>query len=168
MKTRLSALLDGELDNEESAAAVENSVRHENSREAAYLYFLIGDALRGEDRLDADLTGRVMASVADEPTVLAPRARHRRVAPALAVAASLAGVAVVGWLALATSPQEDRSLVARVSAPAKTGPTPTLLVQKQSAEMQEYLIAHQAHSSSLRLSSGAHQIRTVSFEDAGQ
>ncbi|QDX80412.1 hypothetical protein B9N43_03520 [Denitratisoma sp. DHT3] len=166
MKTRLSALLDGELDVEESATVIADSHRQMDAREAARIYFLIGDALRGDERLDVDFTADVMARLADEPTVLAPRTRRHRAGPALAVAASLAGVAVVGWLALAT-PQEDRPLLARSTVSTKTPAVPTLAVQAPSAEMQEYLIAHQALSASLHLNSGAHQIRTVSYGDAG-
>jgi sigma-E factor negative regulatory protein RseA len=174
MNTRLSALVDGESDPQESAAVLDDVRRHENVRKTAAAYFLIGDVLRGEEHLEADFTASVMARLADEPTVLAPRmplrGRLEHLRPALAVAASAAGVAIVGWLALASPPPEDRSFLARATVPPAPSRGPaiaTVASQTPSPDMQEYLIAHQVQSSGLHLSNGAHQIRTVSFGDAG-
>jgi sigma-E factor negative regulatory protein RseA len=160
MKTRLSGLLDGELERQDEPALFEALKRGDELCGRWREYLLISDTLKGEKMLDADITARVMTSLRDEAAVLAPYAsmRHTWQRSALALAATVAGVAVVGWVALV--PQNNQ-----VSIPAQT------LVQRESAaikpvrharDMQEYLAAHQAQSSSLQLRGGAENIRTVS------
>lgn len=103
----LSALLDGELDSHEVRPTLKAATRESELRESWRAYVLIGDQLRQECTGTRDLTACVMAKVRAEPVVLAPRklqpaARHH---PGLALAASVAGVAVVGWLAMAGNSQ---------------------------------------------------------------
>lgn len=166
MKTKLSALLDGELVEGEAEQLFK-------SREAdGYLrdcmtYPLIGDVLRGERYLSVDITGAVMRQLEREPVVVAPRRRISRFhRPALALAASLAGVGVVAWLALGQvqplnqiQPQPVAGAIAGAAVAPDIRPLP-------SADMQEYVISHQAQSSGLRLQGGAEHIRTVSLGHA--
>ena len=118
----LSALLDGELEPHELRPTLRAVVREPELRENWQAYVLIGDQLRQERTLGRDLTAGVMAKIRAEPVVLAPRNLQlpRRHNPMLALAASAAGVVVVGWLALADnaqfSPMESR--LAAVSASA--------------------------------------------------
>ncbi len=103
----LSALLDGELDSHEVRPTLKAATRESELYESWRAYVLIGDQLRQECTGTRDLTACVMAKIRAEPVVLAPRklqpaARHH---PGLALAASVAGVAVVGWLAMAGNPQ---------------------------------------------------------------
>ncbi|MDP2170265.1 MAG: RseA family anti-sigma factor [Rhodocyclaceae bacterium] len=103
----LSALLDGELDSHEVRPTLKAATRESELRESWRAYVLIGDQLRQECTGTRDLTACVMAKVRAEPVVLAPRklqpaGRHH---PGLALAASVAGVAVVGWLAMAGNSQ---------------------------------------------------------------
>lgn len=169
MNSKLSALLDGELEADEVRALCHSLRRHPDLARDARAYALLGASLRGEPVAGGDIAGRVMAALADEPVVLAPRlsviARWQR--PALALAASLAGVLVVAAVVLA--PQGGRvgetiSPVARQQAPVET-----VAAQRQlaAADMQEYLIAHQAHSMGATLGAGSQQIRTVSLVDEG-
>lgn len=156
MKIELSSMVDNELDihGQHSVLA---ALRNDESLRASWdSYVLLGDALRGSPELAANLTANVMSALRNEPSILAVQARRtpgvlRGVA---ALAASLAGVAVVGWLAL--SPPTSQTTIAP-SAKAPMPPTaPT------SARMQEYLMAHQAYSPSSRIQGGASYIRTVS------
>ncbi|CAB1369367.1 sigma-E factor negative regulatory protein [Denitratisoma oestradiolicum] len=168
METRLSALLDGELDQDESALVLDMLRQPGDAHEAVGIYHLIGDALRGEPRLDADLTASVMTMLAQEPTVLAPRIRRHRLRPAaLALAASAAGVAVVAWLALAPQAQTDQLTRPQAMVPVQVASSRGLVTQEASPDMQEYLIAHQLHSSTLGLGSSVREIRPVSFSVAG-
>jgi sigma-E factor negative regulatory protein RseA len=101
-----------------------------------------------------------MSSLADEPVILAP-ARRRQASwrgSALALAASAAGVAVVGWLALAPqlAPRE-LPVLARADLPA-----PTIVTVAAQQGMQEYLMAHQTNAPGLHMQGGTQHIRTVS------
>lgn len=101
MKTRISALMDGELERHEVVETLQALRRIEELRSEWRDGHLIGAALRGERGLDLDVTARVMSALDMEPTVMAPAPRRAPVwqRPLLALAASAAGVAVVAWLA---------------------------------------------------------------------
>lgn len=191
MTRELSALLDGELETHE-APALWSSVRSDRQLGRTWSeYQLIRDALHKEDRLDADLVANVMNELEAEPTVLAPASgsrQPRRQSMALALAASVAGVVVVGWLALAPQGDfQDAGLLARspaakpglaqvvqVPAGARTsgqtlpGASGTAGGQLAAPDYREYLLAHQTNAAGLYMQGGAQHIRTVSSVGAGQ
>ncbi|MBS0544998.1 MAG: sigma-E factor negative regulatory protein [Proteobacteria bacterium] len=117
MKDRLSALLDGDLEKEAMKPVLDGLQRDPDLRRNWDAYCLIGDALRGERSASPDFVGRVMASLDDEPTVLAPaaipslsaasRAGWRSLMP---IAASVMGVAAVGLVAASLYSGNDRPL----------------------------------------------------------
>ena len=177
----ISALYDGEAEAHELRAAVGRSLA---DAERWRLYGLIGDGLRGESLAAADLTDRVMMRVAEEPVVLAPRrlaAQHRQ-HPLLALAASVAGVAVVGWLVLTDGALQPGAEPTRASVPTQAQaiavavpPAPTDMpphardpgsqppTGEMRGDLREYLLAHHAHASTVRLGDSAKQIRTVAM-----
>lgn len=166
MKTKISAMIDGELDAHE-LRDVCASLRHdEDLRRACTTYIVIGDALRREPFLATELAGAVADRLADEPVVLAPRALRDRLRerdawqrPAMALAAMVAGIAVVAWLGLPRSAPEGEQL-ALAGAPAVHS---AKVSEVADADMQEYLIAHQVHGGSFYLNNEAQHIRTVAF-----
>lgn len=156
MKIELSSMVDNELETDDQHALLAVLRSDRNMRASWDSYMLLGDALRGSPDLGTDLTANVMNALRNEPTILAVHKRpvagtFRSVA---ALAASLAGVAFVGWLAL--SPPASQ---VNMAYSAKTPPPP---LASTSARMQEYLMAHQAYSPSSRIQGGASYIRTVS------
>lgn len=191
MTKELSALFDGELEAHEAPALwaairSDRTLRHRWSE-----YQLIRDAVRREGALGTDFAERVMEGIAAEPTVLAPRPASRRsVRPSvpMALAASVTGVAVVGWLAFATmTGQPDATVtVARISVPTAPAPIParripaavpasaqtlaTLPAKEPQAapDYRHYLLAHQANATGLYLPGGTQHIRTVASLGAGQ
>ena len=167
MKTRISALLDGELEDHEIEQTLHELHRDGELRRQWCDCQLIGAALRGERGLDIDVAARVMSALDLEPTVMVPAQKRqfelRR--PALALAASATGVAVVAWLALAsggdTAPTAATGL-ARVASDTAT-------VQAKSApRLQEYLVAHQAYAPGGAMVGGARNIRTVAASSEGR
>ena len=158
MKTRLSGLMDGRLEAQDEPALFDALRRDKTLRGSWQEYQLIGDALKGETLLDADITARVMDALADEPVVLAPRvsARTSWHGSALALAATIAGVAVVGWVALGS---QGRQLPVQTVAQQERAVVQP--VRHVSRDMREYLVAHQAQSSSLQFRGGTKHIRTV-------
>ncbi len=99
---KISALVDGELDKQECQTAVNELLNDDAKRTAWGRYHLIGDTLKRSLPLGIDhgFSSRVMAALDSEPTVLAPpRQTHSswgQRAAGLAVAASVAAVAVLG------------------------------------------------------------------------
>lgn len=167
MKTRISALMDGELEQHEVAETLQALRRNDELRTEWRDGHLIGAALRGEHGLDLDVTARVMSVLEAEPTVMAPASRRAPAwqRPLLALAASAAGVAVVAWLALTP---EGNGLPAGTGglAVAKAGP---VLAQSQSTpRLQEYLVAHQVHAPGGVIGGAARNIRTVAANGEGR
>ena len=160
MKTRISALMDGELEGHEIADTLGELRRSEDLRSEWCDCQLIGAALRDESKLELDVTARVMAALELEPTVIAPARRRTDTwqRPLLALAASAAGVAVVAWLALVPggdlAPAREPVLasVRQATVPVQAQSTPRL---------QEYLVAHQAYAPGGAMIGGARNIRTV-------
>jgi len=122
MKTEVSALMDEELDEAAQAQAIGALCRDPILRQEWETYCAIGDALRGLDPLPADFTRRVMDRLAGEPMIVAAPLRRRSALrhPLLTAAASVAGVALVGWFAVGVSqnePSQPAVAVAPMVAP---------------------------------------------------
>lgn len=165
MKTRISALMDGELEDHEVPASFDALRRDETLRSQWQQAHLIGAVLREENHLDFDVTARVMAALDAEPVVLAPKPRTPRdwSRSAMALAATVAGVAVVAWLGLGDAPEASSiaqlaQVPAGVSVPQAQAPS--------TPRLQEYLVAHQAYASMGPMAGGARNIRTVSVAEA--
>ncbi|AYH44724.1 sigma-E factor negative regulatory protein [Azoarcus sp. DN11] len=181
MKDRLSALLDGDLD-EQAAHPVFESMRRDPSLRTDWeAYCVIGDVLRGDRHGSAGFIGRVMASISDEPTLLAPPLQTapgngRAWRSLMPLAASLMGVAAVGWVAHALYSDQGSGMgsaiaVARapvvVASPVAVrsvavAPTPAAVVDPT----REYLFVHQAMAGGGSISSVIQHVRVVS--DVGQ
>jgi sigma-E factor negative regulatory protein RseA len=194
MKSRISALMDGELEGQEAPEALKALGADGEARDAWRTYHLISDALHETRVLSGDFAQRVAARLEAEPTVVAPV----RLAPqpqgarwvALSAAASVAAVALVGWLAfapqqpsaplpqLAKSPQPAVQAVAgapvqpvTVAQPASGAPAQAVAaLPKEAAQVpppsaaDDYLLAHQAYSPRNSLQGVAPYVRTVSGE----
>jgi sigma-E factor negative regulatory protein RseA len=169
MKTQLSALMDGELEEHEVTSLLADIAHDEHLQADWHSYHLIGDALRQEGNLHLDLSARVMTTLQNEPTVLAPAMRLTARAKAkspwqgpMAMAASLAGVSVVAWLAGAQLPGTPATEKIATAIVDRASVKPVTVAA--GGNMQEYLVAHQTHSLSGQMQSGTLYIRTVSAE----
>ncbi|MEX0958427.1 MAG: sigma-E factor negative regulatory protein [Burkholderiales bacterium] len=164
---RISALVDGELEDGELAGEFGRLRENPESRSAWDTYYLIGDVLRGQGPTAGGVVGRVTARLAEEPTVLAPKSRAssrmvRRVA--LPIAASVVGVAVVAWLAVFNDPFATQpALVADAEPTVESAPASAEAV---GPPMNEYLMAHQQFSPSTAMQGVGSYVRTVSVRDA--
>jgi negative regulator of sigma E activity len=61
--------MDGELEHHEVATTLQSLRSTAAAKNEWCEFHLLGEALRGEKKLDFDVTARVMAALADEPTV---------------------------------------------------------------------------------------------------
>ncbi|MCK9389393.1 MAG: sigma-E factor negative regulatory protein [Sulfuritalea sp.] len=171
MKTRISALMDGELEDHEISETLRALKRSPELRNEWCDCQLIGAALRGERGLDIDVAARVMSAIDLESTVLAPQPR-RVIAwqrPALALAASAAGIAVVAWLVLAPGGTEMPTGSAGLAGAKQGAVVASVVANSQSTpRLQEYLVAHQAYAPGGAMVGGARNIRTVAASGEGR
>ncbi|HZW24170.1 MAG TPA: sigma-E factor negative regulatory protein [Gallionella sp.] len=159
MKQEISALMDGELFEDEAESLFGEIRRGSDTHKDWEIYHLIGDALRQPEHIHSDLSAKVRERMRDEPVVLAPRARatkQKARAFALSAAASLVAVGVVAWMSLQITPEAAPQLAAQSGA-----------LRPASAQIQpkanDYLMAHQEFSPSADMNGGASYIRTVSY-----
>lgn len=166
---RISALMDGELEDHEAASQVGRLKEDPDLRTAWETYHLIGDAMRGEAGYSSGLVVKISAKLAAEPTILAPRPRIqsrnvRRIA--LSAAASIGGVALVIWLALFDSPFAPQQNLAVNQAPP--GAQTQLAATPANGAVNDYLLAHQQFSPSTAMQGVASYVRTVSGQNPEQ
>lgn len=156
MKEDISAWMDGELSGEQARQLPLQLKRNAELRADWDCYHLIGDAMR--DVHGPDLCAGICARLDAEPTVLAPRRRskadwlHWR---PLQMAASVAAVAFVGWMALSGVPQ-DSPQIAAIHAPAVKQ-----VAMPAGEGARDYLLAHQRYSPSSAMQGVAPYVRTV-------
>jgi sigma-E factor negative regulatory protein RseA len=157
MKERISAFIDGHFDDARDDGAVVGRMAHsDEARETWQTYCLIGDALRSEAALGKDLTASVMDRLEQEATVLSPvntvRDRQRtqgvwhRLMP---IAASVMGVAAVGWVVLQLNSTESAPVLAQ--APQQAAPIQAVAANAPASEprvtrdtaLRAFVLAHQ-------------------------
>jgi sigma-E factor negative regulatory protein RseA len=177
MKSKISALMDSELDVREMSEPLAALDRDGEAFETWRTYHVISDTLQGRAMLAHDCLRRVVARLAQEPILVgplpgnvAPPARARWFVPS-ALAAGVAAVALVGWMAFA--PQQNAGpLPAPVArAPQATPAAKRTVVAKEvparlpmTVATRDYLIAHQAFSPRNSLQGMAPYVRSVSAE----
>lgn len=158
MKERISTLMDGELNGDETEALLGRIKQHPETLQEWQAYHLIGDALRQPDHISKDISIALRERLRAEPTVLAP---HRLVGKkisnfAMSVAASVAAFSLVVWMSVQIGSE----------------PPAQMAMQQQSREVQravysldqgmnEYLMAHQELSPSTEVEGAATYIHTV-------
>lgn len=158
MKENLSAWMDDELSGEQARPLLSQLKRDAELCASWDCYHLIGDAVRGVH--GPDLHARICARLDAEPTVLAPQrsAKPERLRNlALSVAASVAAVVFVGWMALPG--QKDMPQIAAIpAAEVKQVALPA------GEGAKDYLLAHQRYSPSSAMQGVAPYVRTVAEE----
>ena len=171
MKDRISQLMDGELDDQAAADAIqalsgESKAGDSEARDTWRMYHLISDAMRDTPLLSAGFAAQVAEKLAAEPTVLSPNRLKPQPRTWFAVpAAAAAGVALVGWLAFAPQQQGGPApapvaQAPRLSSPAFSQANPPIVPLPSSTP--DYLLAHQGFSPRVSLQGMAPYARTVS------
>jgi sigma-E factor negative regulatory protein RseA len=136
----ISQLMDGELD-AHSADGVCAGLRESHCVATWVCYHVIGDALRGSAEPTPGFSARFAQRLAAEPTVLAPQRRKTTpAAMALAIAATVAAVSVVSWVALTTMPVPATAIAAAKQAASVRAADAHRPVDN------EYLLVHQEYS----------------------
>ena len=144
MTQNLSSLMDGELEAREADRIIRDCCTDAELKLKWQAYHLIGEALRGERPHPGASTRRIMEAIGREPTVLAPR-RRLPVNPAriaFAAAASVATVAVVGWMGLQAQGPAAGPAVARSAAPATQVPPMVASSVVPLNQVNDYVVVH--------------------------
>lgn len=174
MNEKISQLMDGELEGPDAERTLYALREEGEGRQAWRTYHLIGDALRDHRALSAGFSDRVVASLAQEPTVLAPAAAaatapgnswRRYLMPAAAGVAAAGFVGAVAFM----MPMQEPSVTTPIAQAPQIKPTPAAQMTEPTpppvplpAATDDYLLAHQGYSPRNRLQGVAPYVRTVS------
>jgi len=166
-REELSSLIDGELASERFDSVCQE-LRSEPAVDTWVCYHVIGDALRGTHGSTPGFASRFAARLAAEPTVLSPRRRPGPAALALAVAATVAAVAVVGWVALTTMPEGNGTIATAMTAARQAASV--RVVDARPPVDNEYLVVHQEYSPTTAIQGVRPYLRAVAsdVQDARQ
>jgi sigma-E factor negative regulatory protein RseA len=185
---RLSALVDDELTEDEISIEIRKLSSNSSNRDVWSRYHLIGDAMRGETGpiYHSGLAQEISQRLENEPVVLAPGAmKHRRglkkrTYTGLAVAASLAAVAVVlaPQMINPESSESPQQNVAAAQQPdihtrtlyvAEDGTRWELLKKpKVESRLNSYLVNHQERSPSSNIKGIMPFANFVSYDENKQ
>jgi sigma-E factor negative regulatory protein RseA len=164
MKQDVSALMDGELFDDEAEALLADFKGNDAAHADWHAYHLIGDALRQPDHVNTNVAAQLRKRLAEEPTILAPRARSKQNARwfALSAAASVMALTVVGFLSAQVRP--DQAAVQPLAAQQSAVQDPEAIrpaSYKADRNVNSYLMAHQEFSPSQDMQGSAAYIRAV-------
>lgn len=173
MNDKVSALLDGDLDEQATRRVFDGLKRDPDLRRDWEAYCLIGDVLRGDREGSDDFVARVMGNLDAEPTLLAPRSaaesttRQRMWQSMLPIAASVMGAAAVGLVAATLYKQESPAPQMLAGTPgvkvvSAAVPARPVVQSGDDRVLREYLFAHQGLSRGGPLPAGVQYVRTVS------
>ncbi|MBI5439361.1 MAG: sigma-E factor negative regulatory protein [Nitrosomonadales bacterium] len=160
MKQEISALMDGELFEDEAENLLGRIKRDSDAHGDWEIYHLIGDVLRQPEHVHCDLSAKVRKRMQDEPIVLAPHGRavkQKMRTVALSAAASLAAVGVVAWMSLQIGHETVPQMAMKqpVLRPASAQIRP---------KANDYLMAHHEFSPRIiDMSGGASYIHTIAY-----
>jgi sigma-E factor negative regulatory protein RseA len=157
MPDSISRLMDGEVD-ETEVEIVCSRLRRSDAVATWVCYHVIGDALRGGAMPTPGFAHRFSARLASEPTVIAPGAQRSRPVPvAWAVAATVAAVSVVGWMAYATLDTSPYAI-----AKAREASSVRAAQVRPPAIPADYLLAHREFSPTAPIEGISPGLRTAS------
>lgn len=181
MQEKLSALLDGELEDAQTGAVLTALEQDAKLRQEWQLYNLIGDVLRETGSTSTSITGRVSERLANEPchsvmqtvTTIPEEARRARV-PAnrgwYSLAASVAGIAFVGWAAfqsLAPSSQPAAPTLANQSNVVKSNTNTQQVGYQTDNDANDYWVAHRQLSGHM-IDSSDSDVEFVSVDQSNE
>lgn len=156
MKQNISAMMDGELCDDEAEILLGKIRRDSAGRQEWASYHLIGDALRQPDYLRINLSSEFFERLQAEPIVFAPQRQRSNKTSIFAVSAvaSVMAVVMLAWLSLEVDNGE------RYKAP---GAQPGLQAATlpSGGGVHDYLLAHHEFSPGSDVRGASSYLRTV-------
>jgi sigma-E factor negative regulatory protein RseA len=156
MKQEISALMDGEMFEDQADIFIDRLKRHPEAQQDWENYHLIGDALRQPDHICKSFGKSFHERLQAEPIVFAPYSRTSQKIRnfALSAVASVMALALVAWLSLQVGNEPAPQIAV---APVQQDNA----VSFASAQADDYLMAHQEFSPSADVHGAASYIRAV-------
>ena len=174
MKEKLSALMDGELEQADFQQALKEIASDSDQLDKWGRYHLAREVMRQEfvQPASAELAASVSGQLAEEPTLLAPRrstvrSRAARLAGGMALAASVAAVALVGVRWLAPDEVAAPQYIASVENAdyLRTGATRWQALPEDLEEnLNAYLVEHSEFSPTASMSGVTSYVRFVGYD----
>lgn len=178
MKSKVSALMDGELDQQDVTNVIE-AIRKDNDLQNEWRYYhLIGDTLRKSSRLSMNISSRVSQKLITEPTVFSPNVtkaiqKQKYRIFTLAAAASVVAMISAGLImnnlyrpqqiTIAEQSNQENNLTA---APIMVSSPP--LIHNYShppVEINDYLFVHREFSPGITMRGQANNIHNVEYHE---
>ncbi len=183
-REQISALMDGELENE-SKTTLQALINNDEHRQIWAHYHLIGECLRGNlsKYFDPNIADRISTAIKDEPTILAPKHATNFFKPIMgfAIAASVAVVVILGVQQTSLNPvttptqtiashQPDLSnhqLVTNVAvkpATQQVKPLPATMPVDARSRLNRYLVNYNDYSANAGMQGMLPYVRIVAYE----
>ena len=161
MKQEISALMDGELFDDDAEAILDKLKRNPDIHDEWRTYHLISDVLRQSDHVHANISIAIRKRLQAEPTVFAPRSRtsHNARLFALSAAASIMALTLVAWLSVQVGSETTPQIAMQQSNSVHSANLPANGVD-------DYLMAHQEFSPSVGVYGMTSYVHTVAHQQA--
>jgi sigma-E factor negative regulatory protein RseA len=158
VKSKVSALMDGELDQRDVSNVIEAVRKDDNLQEEWETYHLIGDTLRQSSRLSMNISSSVSQKLKTEPTILSPNVaniekRIKRKIYAFSVAASVIAM-ISAWLVIQNLHEPQQIIMAEQPNHNNLTIAPTIVSSPPAIhnyphppiEINDYLFVHREFS----------------------
>ena len=162
MKQEISALMDGELFDDDAEAILDKLKRNPDTHDEWRTYHLISDVLRQPDQVHVNISSAVRERLQAEPTILAPHSRvsHNVRWFALSAVASAMALTLVAWLSVQIGPETAPQIAMLQSSNAMRS------ASLPANGLDDYLMAHQEFSPSVGVYGMTSYVHTVAHQQA--
>ena len=156
MKQEISALMDGELFDDDAEAVLDKLKQNPDIHEEWQTYHLISDALRQSDNVHTNISIAIHKRLQAEPTILSPhkRAGHNARWLALSAAASVMALTLVAWLSMQVGSETAPQIAMQQSNAVHSA-------NLSANRLDDYLMAHQEFSPGLDVHGMTAYVHTV-------
>ncbi len=161
MKQEISALMDGELFDDDAEAILDKLKRNPDIHDEWRTYHLISDVLRQPDQVHVNISSAVRERLQAEPTILAPHSRvsHNAKWFALSAVASVMALMLVAWLSVQIGSEAIPQIAMQQSNAVHSASLPA-------NGLDDYLMAHQEFSPSVGVYGMTSYVHTVAHQQA--
>lgn len=176
MQEKISALLDGELDHDQAASVLAALDQDDELQDNWHLYHLIGDVLRDSNQANVSITNKVATRLNEEPALTVTHQTSVTKHPPreaankawYSVAASLAGIAFVGWVAWQSfSPATTKPAGISANLAQQMQTSPTVKPVAYESRVNDYWLAHRQLSGHMT-NSQDQQVQFVTVQTPGE